>query len=94
MALAAFDLSESERAQGLEYALRAVALAGVLSDPHLGWLAHAAASRLHQRLGQHVDADFHGDEARRLAAEGPEKAPDGTVVWAKEQTDGRGRRDG
>ena len=31
------------------------------------------------------------DEAKRLAAEGEETAPDGTVVWAKEQTAGRGR---
>jgi len=31
-------------------------------------------------------------EARRLAAEGEETAPDGTLVWAREQTSGRGRR--
>ena len=36
--------------------------------------------------------DSTNAEARRLAAEGEEKAPDGTLVWAKEQTDGRGRR--
>lgn len=32
------------------------------------------------------------DEAKKLAAEGEETAPDGTIIWAKEQTDGRGRR--
>lgn len=32
------------------------------------------------------------DEARRLAAGGEDTAPDGTLVWAKEQTAGRGRR--
>jgi len=32
------------------------------------------------------------DEARRLAGEGEETAPDGTLVWALEQTAGRGRR--
>jgi BirA family biotin operon repressor/biotin-[acetyl-CoA-carboxylase] ligase len=32
------------------------------------------------------------DEAKRLAAEGEETAPDGTIIWAKEQTAGRGRR--
>lgn len=36
--------------------------------------------------------DSTNAEAKRLAAEGEEKAPDGTLVWAKEQTDGRGRR--
>ena len=36
--------------------------------------------------------DSTNAEARRLAADGPEKAPDGTVIWAKEQTGGRGRR--
>ncbi len=35
--------------------------------------------------------DSTNDEARRLAAEGEETAPDGTLVWAKEQTAGRGR---
>ncbi len=32
------------------------------------------------------------DEAKRLAAEGEETTPDGTIIWAKEQTAGRGRR--
>ncbi len=32
------------------------------------------------------------DEARALAEQGEEAAPDGTLVWAREQTDGRGRR--
>jgi len=32
------------------------------------------------------------DEARKLAAQGEEAAPDGTIVWALEQTAGRGRR--
>lgn len=32
------------------------------------------------------------DEAKRLAAEGEEAAPDGTLVWAQRQTAGRGRR--
>lgn len=32
------------------------------------------------------------DEAKRLAAEGEEAAPDGTLVWAERQTAGRGRR--
>lgn len=32
------------------------------------------------------------DEARRLAALGEEQTPDGTLIWAKEQTGGRGRR--
>lgn len=36
--------------------------------------------------------DSTNAEAKRLAAEGPENAPDGTIIWAKEQTDGRGRR--
>lgn len=31
-------------------------------------------------------------EAARLAALGEEEAPDGTLVWSLEQTDGRGRR--
>ena len=31
-------------------------------------------------------------EAKRLAAEGEDTAPDGTLVWALEQTAGRGRR--
>ena len=36
--------------------------------------------------------DSTNAEARRLAALGEDKAPDGTLIWAKEQTDGRGRR--
>ncbi len=36
--------------------------------------------------------DSTNDEARRLAAEGEETAPDGTIIWAEEQTAGRGRR--
>jgi BirA family biotin operon repressor/biotin-[acetyl-CoA-carboxylase] ligase len=36
--------------------------------------------------------DSTNAEAKRLATEGEEKAPDGTLVWAKEQTEGRGRR--
>lgn len=32
------------------------------------------------------------DEARKLAAQGEDAAPDGTIVWAREQTAGRGRR--
>jgi BirA family transcriptional regulator, biotin operon repressor / biotin---[acetyl-CoA-carboxylase] ligase len=31
-------------------------------------------------------------EAKRLAAEGEDTAPDGTLVWSLEQTSGRGRR--
>jgi BirA family biotin operon repressor/biotin-[acetyl-CoA-carboxylase] ligase len=36
--------------------------------------------------------DSTNAEARRLAKLGEEKTPDGTVVWAKEQTSGYGRR--
>ncbi len=36
--------------------------------------------------------DSTNDEAKRLAALGEESAPDGTIVWALEQTGGRGRR--
>ena len=36
--------------------------------------------------------DSTNAEARRLAILGEEKAPDGTLIWAKEQTAGRGRR--
>ncbi len=36
--------------------------------------------------------DSTNAEARRLAAAGEDEAPDGTVVWAKQQTAGRGRR--
>ncbi len=32
------------------------------------------------------------EEAKRLAAQGEDAAPDGTLVWAREQTAGRGRR--
>lgn len=32
------------------------------------------------------------DEARRRAEQGEDEAPDGTLIWAKEQTKGRGRR--
>lgn len=32
------------------------------------------------------------DEARKLALLGEDQAPDGTLVWAREQTKGRGRR--
>lgn len=31
-------------------------------------------------------------EAKRLAQQGEEAAPDGTLVWSREQTEGRGRR--
>lgn len=31
-------------------------------------------------------------EARNLAEKGEDKAPDGTLIWAREQTDGKGRR--
>ncbi|PIW29116.1 MAG: biotin--[acetyl-CoA-carboxylase] ligase [Rhodospirillales bacterium CG15_BIG_FIL_POST_REV_8_21_14_020_66_15] len=36
--------------------------------------------------------DSTNAEARRLAERGPEAAPEGTLVWAMEQTAGRGRR--
>jgi BirA family biotin operon repressor/biotin-[acetyl-CoA-carboxylase] ligase len=36
--------------------------------------------------------DSTNSEAKKLAAEGEETAPDGTLVWAREQTGGRGRR--
>ena len=36
--------------------------------------------------------DSTNAEARRLAEQGEEAAPDGTLVWALEQTAGRGRR--
>lgn len=36
--------------------------------------------------------DSTNAEARRLARKGEEQAPDGTLVWALEQTAGRGRR--
>jgi BirA family transcriptional regulator, biotin operon repressor / biotin---[acetyl-CoA-carboxylase] ligase len=36
--------------------------------------------------------DSTNAEARRLAAMGEQQAPDGTLVWAQEQTAGRGRR--
>ncbi|MBI3113001.1 MAG: biotin--[acetyl-CoA-carboxylase] ligase, partial [Rhodospirillales bacterium] len=36
--------------------------------------------------------DSTNAEARRLAILGEEKSPDGTLIWAKEQTAGRGRR--
>lgn len=36
--------------------------------------------------------DSTNDEAKRLAAVGENSAPDGTIVWALEQTGGRGRR--
>lgn len=36
--------------------------------------------------------DSTNAEARRLAVLGEEKAPDGTLIWAKVQTAGRGRR--
>jgi len=32
------------------------------------------------------------DEARKLAGQGEENTPDGTLIWAREQTAGRGRR--
>lgn len=32
-------------------------------------------------------------EARKLAEQGEDAAPDGTLIWAREQTEGRGRRD-
>lgn len=36
--------------------------------------------------------DSTNAEAKRMAAKGEEEAPDGTLVWALEQTAGRGRR--
>jgi BirA family biotin operon repressor/biotin-[acetyl-CoA-carboxylase] ligase len=36
--------------------------------------------------------DSTNAEARRLAALGEDETPDGTLIWAKEQTAGRGRR--
>lgn len=36
--------------------------------------------------------DSTNEEAKRLAAKGEEEAPDGTLIWAKEQTAGHGRR--
>jgi BirA family transcriptional regulator, biotin operon repressor / biotin---[acetyl-CoA-carboxylase] ligase len=36
--------------------------------------------------------DSTNAEAKRMAAKGEEEAPDGTLVWAREQTAGRGRR--
>ncbi len=36
--------------------------------------------------------DSTNAEARRRAALGEEATPDGTLIWAKEQTEGRGRR--
>jgi BirA family biotin operon repressor/biotin-[acetyl-CoA-carboxylase] ligase len=36
--------------------------------------------------------DSTNNEAKRLAAMGEESSPDGTIVWAIEQTGGRGRR--
>ena len=36
--------------------------------------------------------DSTNAEAKRLAARGEDETPDGTLVWAKEQTAGRGRR--
>jgi BirA family biotin operon repressor/biotin-[acetyl-CoA-carboxylase] ligase len=36
--------------------------------------------------------DSTNAEARRRALEGEEATPDGTLIWAKEQTQGRGRR--
>ncbi|NQU62477.1 MAG: biotin--[acetyl-CoA-carboxylase] ligase [Rhodospirillales bacterium] len=36
--------------------------------------------------------DSTNEEAKRLAALGEDETPDGTLVWAKEQTAGRGRR--
>lgn len=36
--------------------------------------------------------DSTNDEAKRLAARGEDEAPDGTLVWARSQTAGRGRR--
>lgn len=36
--------------------------------------------------------DSTNAEARRLAEKGPEETPEGTLIWAAEQTAGRGRR--
>ncbi|MEK9671633.1 MAG: biotin--[acetyl-CoA-carboxylase] ligase [Rhodospirillaceae bacterium] len=36
--------------------------------------------------------DSTNAEARRLAEKGPKETPEGTIVWAMEQTAGRGRR--
>lgn len=41
------------------------------------------------RLVQHQRIDSTNEEAKRLAAAG---APDGTIIWALEQTAGKGRR--
>lgn len=38
----------------------------------------------------HVDST--NDEAKRLAQEGEDACPDGTLIWAKSQSAGRGRR--
>lgn len=38
------------------------------------------------------EIDSTNAEARRLAAKGEDEAPDGTLIWAKRQTAGRGRR--
>lgn len=38
------------------------------------------------------EVDSTNAEAKRLAAKGEDEAPDGTLVWAKSQTAGRGRR--
>lgn len=43
-------------------------------------------------LVERESVDSTNAEARRLALEGEDAAPDGTVVWAREQTAGRGRR--
>lgn len=44
------------------------------------------------RLVSLETVDSTNAEARRLAALGEEETPDGTIIWAKEQTAGRGRR--
>lgn len=44
------------------------------------------------RLVSLETVDSTNAEARRLALLGEEETPDGTLVWAKEQTAGRGRR--
>ena len=40
------------------------------------------------RLVSLETVDSTNDEAKRLAGEGEEKTPEGTIVWAKEQTAG------
>ncbi|MEK9722710.1 MAG: biotin--[acetyl-CoA-carboxylase] ligase, partial [Rhodospirillaceae bacterium] len=43
-------------------------------------------------LVAHDSVGSTNDVARELARKGEDAAPDGTLVWASEQTAGRGRR--